>query len=69
MKIIFTEDSNLKELADEELIAENVQEEYVDDIVAFLNSKIDSWSAFTFKAKDDDYTLLKQFEEEAQKGR
>lgn len=64
MKIIFTEKSKLKESADEVLIADNVNEEYAGDIANYLNSQLTEWSGFEYIVKENDYVLLKQFEEE-----
>lgn len=67
MKIIFTEKDKLKELGDEELIAENVNDDYVHEIVNSLNEQISHWSGFEYVAKENDYVLLKRFEEEEAK--
>lgn len=64
MKIIFTEKSKCKESADEELIADKVNKEYAGDIAHYLNSQLTEWSGFEYIVKENDYVLLKQFEEE-----
>ena len=62
MKIIFTEKDEVKELGDEELIAENIDPFYVNRIVDGLNLDLTEWGAFRFEIKEDDYVLLKRFE-------